>query len=210
MYSQAHEPIRSHGSKQHLLGSCMKPSNFWAEKRMIDHQPCTTTSSLKFVENLLLRGSISPGAKKPLEQDRERERQRVWVITDHNDGGAFTVYCTLHMFTIEVWSVWLHCLLKTSCSSALSPHLQHKICIIPDLWCCLLCPRATWLPQPEDSPRCRATVPTCEAAAPWPLCPLSEGCCTPPPPARGKACCHSYVAAWHTGTVVLMQRTLLV
>lgn len=42
------------------------------------------------------------------------------------------------------------------------------------------------LPRPEDSPRCRVTVPTCVAAAPWPLCPLSEDCCTPPPPARGK------------------------
>lgn len=31
------------------------------------HQPWTTTSGLKFVENLLFRGSISPGARKPLK-----------------------------------------------------------------------------------------------------------------------------------------------
>lgn len=109
---------------------------------MTDHQPCTTTSGLKLVENRLLRGSISPGAKKPFKKGISK------VLVSGK---------------------------KIAAMEDLS-----KVANVGFVGFCV------GLPQPEDSPGYRATVPTCVAAVPWPLCPLSEDCCTPPPPTRDR------------------------
>lgn len=80
------------------ITECISFTNFLNDislNLMIDHQPCTTTSGLKFVENLLLRGSISPGAKNPFSQKEEKkkkQKQRWFIITEENNGSCLTIF----------------------------------------------------------------------------------------------------------------------
>lgn len=98
------------------ITECISFTNFLNDislNLMIDHQPCTTTSGLKFVENLLLRGSISPGAKNPFSQ-KEKKKPETKVVHYYR-GKQWQLFN-------YIWSVWLHCVVRASCSSAFLPY----------------------------------------------------------------------------------------